>query len=82
MPPCYGQFTCFTVYVVSLRLLIVSPLSLPEYPGSGNKLYVTALLAQLVENLPAVQETWSLGLEDHLEQKTAAHSSVLAWRIP
>ena len=46
---------------------------------------VTAsLAAQLVKNLPAMWETWvrSLGWEDTLEKETAAHSSVLAWRIP
>ena len=43
-----------------------------------------SLVAQLVKNLPAVQETWvqSLGWEDTLEKGTAAHSSILAWRIP
>ena len=42
------------------------------------------LVAQLVKNLPAVQETWvqSLSLEGPLEKKTATHSSTLAWRIP
>ena len=42
-----------------------------------------SLVAQLVKNLPAVQETWvqSLGLEDTLEKKIANHSSILAWRI-
>ena len=41
-------------------------------------------MAQTVGDLPAVQETWvpSLGQEDPLEKGTAAHSSVLAWRIP
>ena len=44
-------------------------------------------MAQMVKNLPAVQETeetWvpSLGLEDPLEKGMAAHSSILAWRIP
>ena len=41
-------------------------------------------MAQLVKNLPAMQETWvqSLGLEDPLEAGKATHSSVLAWRIP
>ena len=41
-------------------------------------------MAQLVKNLPAVQEIWvqSLGWEDPLEKGTAAHSSILAWRIP
>ena len=40
-------------------------------------------MAQLVENLPAMQETWvrSLGWEDPLEKGKATHSSILAWRI-
>ena len=38
----------------------------------------------VVKNLPAMQETWvqSLGREDALEQGTATHASILAWRIP
>ena len=41
-------------------------------------------MAQTVKNLPAMQETQirSLGREDPLEKGVAAHSSVLAWRIP
>ena len=37
----------------------------------------------VVKNPPAMQETWvqSLGREDPLEEGTATHSSVLAWRI-
>ena len=43
-----------------------------------------SLVAQLVKNLPAMRETWvcSLGWEDPLEKGKAAHSSILAWRIP
>ena len=43
-----------------------------------------SLVAQLVKNLPAMQETWvrSLGKEDPLEKEVATHSSILAWRIP
>ena len=43
-----------------------------------------SLVAQMVKNLPAIWETWvrSLGWEDPLEEGTATHSSVLAWRIP
>ena len=43
-----------------------------------------SLIAQLVKNLPAMQETWvqSLGWEDPLEKGKAVHSSILAWRIP
>ena len=38
----------------------------------------------MIKNLPAAQETQvrSLGLEDPLEEDMAAHSSVLAWRVP
>ena len=41
-------------------------------------------MAQRVECLPAIQETWvrSLGQEDPLEKEMATHSSILAWRIP
>ena len=42
-----------------------------------------SLVTQTIRNLPAVQETWvqSLGWKDPLEKGTAAHSSILAWRI-
>ena len=41
-------------------------------------------MAQMVNNLPAVQETlvWSLGWEDPLEKGMATHSSIPAWKIP
>ena len=43
-----------------------------------------SLMAQLGKNLPAMWETWVqfLGWEDILEKRIAAHSSILAWRIP
>ena len=43
-----------------------------------------SLMAQLVKNLPAMQETWvrSLGREDPLEKGKTAHSNILVWRIP
>ena len=41
-------------------------------------------VAQMVKNMPAVQETqvWPLGQEDPLEKGMATHSTILAWRIP
>ena len=47
------------------------------FPGAS-------LVAQLVKNLPAMQETpvQFLGWEDPLEKGKANHSSILAWRIP
>ena len=43
-----------------------------------------SLVAQLVNNLPAMWKTWvqSLGWEDPLEKGKDTHSSNLAWRIP
>ena len=43
-----------------------------------------SLVAQMVKNPPAMQETWvgSLGWEDPLEEGMATHSSILAWRVP
>ena len=42
------------------------------------------LMAQMIKNLPAMQETqvWSLDREDPLEKEMAIHSSIFAWRIP
>ena len=41
-------------------------------------------MAQLVNNPPAIWETWvqSLSQEDPLEKEVATHSSILAWEIP
>jgi len=43
-----------------------------------------SLVAQIVKNLPAVQETWvrSLGWEDSQEEEMATQPSILAWEIP
>ena len=49
-------------------------------PGLGG----ASPVAQIVKNLPAMQETQvrSLGWEDPLEKGMATHSSILAWRVP
>ena len=41
-------------------------------------------MAQTVENLPKMRETWvqSLGWEDPLEEGIATHSSIIDWRLP
>ena len=43
-----------------------------------------SLIAQSVNNLPAMQETrvWFPGQEDLPEKEMASHSSILTWRIP
>ena len=42
-----------------------------------------SMVAQLVKDLPAMQQTWvqSLGWDYPLEKGMATHSSILAWRI-
>ena len=56
------------------------PVQKPQTLGS----HQSSLIAQLVNNLPAMQQTQirSLGQKDHLEKEMATHSSILAWRIP
>ena len=46
--------------------------------------YTFSLIAQLVKNLLAMQETLVrfLGQEDPLEKEMSTHSSILAWRTP
>ena len=43
-----------------------------------------SLVAQMVKNLPTMQETWvqSLGQEYLREKEMATYSSILAWKIP
>ena len=45
---------------------------------------VISLVAQMVKNLPVMQETQvrSLGQKDPLQKGMATHSSILAWGIP
>ena len=47
-------------------------------------LFWASLVAQTVKHLSTVQETGVqlLGWEDPLEKEMAAHSSILAWKIP
>jgi len=66
------------------------PSSIPgsgRFPGEGIVYPLqhswASLVAQMVKNPPAMQETWvqSLGWEDPLEECLATHSSILAWRV-
>ena len=52
--------------------------------GMYMSMFRASVVAQLVKNLPAMQETWvqSLDWKDPLEEGMATHSSILAWRIP
>ena len=52
--------------------------------GCPLQYFWASLVAQLVKNLPAMQETLVpfLGWKDPLEEGKATHSSILTWRIP
>ena len=62
-------------------------MGLSRLDGQGARfvlaLFRASLVAQLVKNLPVMQETQvrSLGWEDPLEKGAATHSIILAWRI-
>ena len=72
---------CCSNWVISI---ILYSRSLNCSSALFNLLLRASLLAQLVKNLPAMQETLVQfsGWEDPLEKGTATHSSILAWRIP
>ena len=55
-----------------------------NFRGWVAEAWEASLVAQTVKNLPAVQESRirSVGWEDPLEKELAAHSSILAWKIP
>ena len=55
-----------------------------EEISTTSDIQMISLVAQLVKNVPAVQETpvRFLGQEDPLEKEMATHSSTLAWKIP
>ena len=56
----------------------------PVFSGEARRLEGASLGPQMVQSLPAVQETWvpSMGQEDPLEKEMATHSSILAWKMP
>ena len=83
--------TCMGLILCLALAASVCPAATPGIPQSC-LVYSSVILAsvsqspvaQLVKNLPAMQNTWvkSLGQEDLLEKEMATHFSILAWRIP
>ena len=71
--------TCMLTPLHSLKIYFKN-----HHCKSARVLHHTYLVAQMVKNSPAMQETrvWFLGQEDPLEEETATHSIVLAWEIP
>ena len=69
------------IHIIHNRAFLVAQLRSPgDGIGCPLKYSCTSLVAQLVKNLPAKQETWvqSLGGEDPLEEGMATHSGILA----
>ena len=54
------------------------------YIPTDISILISNLVAQMVKNLPVIQETHvrSLGQEDPPEKEMATHSSILAWQMP
>ena len=65
--------------------ILISGLGRSAREGIGYPFHYSwaSLVAQLIKNPPAIQETWvqSLGWEDPLENGKVTHSSILDWRI-
>ena len=89
------KFTCTESVMPSNHLILFKKTRVSHlfYFVDISLLYVFAFLyrykrasqvAQMVKNLPVMQETWapSLDQEDPLEKGMATHSGILAWRIP
>ena len=74
------------VWLGMLSSVVYKHLTVPCSSSNSQELPCswTCLVAQMVKNLPAMQDTWvqSLGQEDPLKKVMATHSSILAWRIP
>ena len=74
---------CIGSLVLKKYLILIVKAGFISVKKIFNKWWAS-LMAQLVKNPPAVQETWiwSLSWEDPLEKGKAMHSNILVWRIP
>ena len=70
-----------TVYLLIYDIYHINYVNMPIFVC---KLLFVSLVAQTVKRLSTMRETCvqSLGREDPLEKEMAAHSTILAWRIP
>ena len=67
-----------------LKLPSLKEIASPSHLLPSLRKPMASLVAQTIKRLPAMQETQvqSLSWEDPLEKEMAAHSSILAWKIP
>ena len=80
VPPSFFFISLFNIHLLSTCFVLVTVSIIVIWL----KLTWASLMAQRVQNLPALQETHvqSLGCEDPLGKGMATHSSILAWRTP
>ena len=81
------QFVTVYLFFIGTKLLYnVVLVSAVQQSESAMCIHIfgVSLVAQMVKNLPAMEETQvqSLGREDSLEKGMASHSSILPWRSP
>ena len=73
------------IFSIIILCFVFSPEIYDKYEVTPS-CYLTGafLVAQMVKNLPVMQQTQvqSLGQENPVEKGMATHSSILAWRIP
>jgi len=86
-PSYFMHVTLCLVFSCSFyKCWVLTPLSILTMLISNIYLTISwaSLIAQMVKNLPTMQETQvlSLGWEDSIEKEMATHSSILACRIP
>ena len=66
------------------RIFLIQELNLGLLHCRQILYHLASLVAQIVNHLPTMWETWvrSLGWEDPWEKEMATHSSILVWKIP
>ena len=87
LKPSGGYITGLCSYFICDFMLLFMKYLIISFNLTATNLYylmISSMVAQNVKNLPVMEETWvlPLGWKDPLEKGMAAHSSVLALRIP
>ena len=82
--PAVSSFLSTNGIIYRAQLFFQSIITICTIWGNRKGQKGASLVAQMVKNLPAIQETLvrSLSQEDPLEKRMATHSSILAWRVP
>ena len=82
-PLCVIEYPVIVLLNIKARIENIRE-RIQNYLGIMYLFMKASLVAQMVKNLPAMQETWvwSLGQEDLLEKEMATYSSIIAWEIP